>query len=579
MSAQEIKTDASAPLSANKFTRHGYTFVGWSVSKDGGISFADGDIYIMGTKNEYELYAVWMPNLNYVYFNGNGADGGCMDPIQIRTGETSLLPESEFVKTGYTFIGWTTEAGGGVIYKNGAEYTMGEQSAYTLYAVWDANRYTITLVMSDPVNHTQHTDIAEVIYDDTYKLIVPDIVGYDFIGWYDSLEQTSVAYTDEQGNSLTSWTNLDVSVLYAKYAPRLNVIIFNGNGIEGSMPNITGYSDSNVRLPANTFVADGYEFVGWSETSNGELLYYDRDLFNMGRNSSYILYALWRPVVGESDLSGYTPIYDIEDLNAVRNNLTGKYYLANDLDLNGVEWEPIGTENQPFTGIFDGRGHAVLNMNRVNTATLSYDDQAIGINTSSGRPEAYHYVIASYGSGLFGYNSGSILNLNLIGSDIEVQCSIQKNDSKDKNRKSISYYVGGISAYSTGKIANCYSDGKISLALNVYNVRYGGGIVGRVGSGYEIVDCSADMTIKSGYTGRLDLISGSFADISGTEIVSSPLENINMIKYATSSGNYVSQCNGAFGREFIAGCGKTCRLLVRRVGFYRGRRNGLRSRR
>lgn len=91
--------------------------------------------------------------------------------------------------------------------------------------------------------------------------------------------------------------------------------------------------------------------------------------------------------------------------------------------------------------------------------------------------------------------------MNLIGSDIEVQCSIQKNDSKDKNRKSISYYVGGISAYSTGKIANCYSDGKISLALNVYNVRYGGGIVGRVGSGYEIVDCSADMTIKSGYTG------------------------------------------------------------------------------
>ena len=57
------------------------------------------------------------------------------------------------------------------------------------------------------------------------------------------------------------------------------------------------------------------------------------------------------------------------------DNKSGKtYYLINDLDLGGkfdesgnalegnISWIPIGTENTPFSGIFDGKGHIISNM-------------------------------------------------------------------------------------------------------------------------------------------------------------------------------------------------------------------------
>ena len=57
------------------------------------------------------------------------------------------------------------------------------------------------------------------------------------------------------------------------------------------------------------------------------------------------------------------------------DNKSGKtYYLINDLDLGGkfdengnsldgnISWTPIGTETNPFSGIFDGRGHVISNM-------------------------------------------------------------------------------------------------------------------------------------------------------------------------------------------------------------------------
>ena len=61
---------------------------------------------------------------------------------------------------------------------------------------------------------------------------------------------------------------------------------------------------------------------------------------------------------------GYTGIYTAEDLNSVRNNLSGKYILMNDINLSSWgEWTPIGTDRAPFTGVFDGNGWSITDMN------------------------------------------------------------------------------------------------------------------------------------------------------------------------------------------------------------------------
>ncbi len=58
-----------------------------------------------------------------------------------------------------------------------------------------------------------------------------------------------------------------------------------------------------------------------------------------------------------------------DQLNAMRNDLAGNYYLENDITIpEGVEWIPIGAANsndgnpQYFTGRIDGKGHTIRNL-------------------------------------------------------------------------------------------------------------------------------------------------------------------------------------------------------------------------
>lgn len=84
-------------------------------------------------------------------------------------------------------------------------------------------------------------------------------------------------------------------------------------------------------------------------------------------------------------------IYTAEDLNNVRNDLSGVYYLQNDIDLSSYsEWTPLGTgtdTGQYFSGIFDGQGHTISGL------------------TMSGNGYTY--------SGLFGVSRGIIKNVNV----------------------------------------------------------------------------------------------------------------------------------------------------------------------
>jgi hypothetical protein len=60
-----------------------------------------------------------------------------------------------------------------------------------------------------------------------------------------------------------------------------------------------------------------------------------------------------------------TPIYTAQDLDNVRNNLSGMYVLANDIDLsnyNNGEWEPIASTGAPFNGYLDGQGYTIFNL-------------------------------------------------------------------------------------------------------------------------------------------------------------------------------------------------------------------------
>jgi hypothetical protein len=51
-----------------------------------------------------------------------------------------------------------------------------------------------------------------------------------------------------------------------------------------------------------------------------------------------------------------------QEVNAGNSYAGYTITLANDLDLNGINWTPIGTGSAPFAGTFDGAGHTISNL-------------------------------------------------------------------------------------------------------------------------------------------------------------------------------------------------------------------------
>jgi len=170
-----------------------------------------------------------------------------------------------------------------------------------------------------------------------------------------------------------------------------------------------------------------------------------------------ITVALLAGIMGCDSVSDYLEIRNWHDLYAIRDNLGGHYLLMNDLDSTttgygelagntanqGKGWQPIGTSDDPFTGIFDGQDYGISDMfiNRP-------DESAVGL-----------FAAVDVG-GLI--QNVRVLNANMAGD----------------------WAVGGLVGENWGDVRNSYSGGTVTGADCV------GGLVGGNAGGVSN-SCSA----------------------------------------------------------------------------------------
>ena len=125
--------------------------------------------------------------------------------------------------------------------------------------------------------------------------------------------------------------------------------------------------------------------------------------------------------------------------------------LTADIDLKGIDWTPIGKDdNKAYTGTFDGNGKTITGL------TVTGSDQY---------------------AGLFGYigSGGTVKNVVLEGVQIESDNS--------------SGYAGGVAGDSWGTIENCSVSGSVS------GTTFAGGVVGSQRGG-SITGCNSSATVK-----------------------------------------------------------------------------------
>ena len=172
---------------------------------------------------------------------------------------------------------------------------------------------------------------------------------------------------------------------------------------------------------------------------------------------------------------GKTHISAIADLLAINDNLDGHYVLDGDIDLtdclDGGSWTPIGTEDKPFTGTFDGNGYSIkglyINSNSENQGLFGY---------MSGTNSAVRNLTVSGTVSVSGNNVsvGGVVGRNNGGAITNCHNTVAVSGSKGD-----SIYVGGVVGYnSSGTVTNCSNTGTVSGGGSVSGNTNVGGVVG-----------------------------------------------------------------------------------------------------
>ncbi len=169
------------------------------------------------------------------------------------------------------------------------------------------------------------------------------------------------------------------------------------------------------------------------------------------------------------ELTAINNASDIQKIGTEGNYpLDGLYVLLQDVSLQGQDWTPIGTEEEPFTGVLNGNNKTIDGLTLTN-------------------PEM--------NAGLFGVNSGSVKNVELTNTSVS----------------SAHTFVGGITGQNNGLIENCHvQSGTISSTGNdmvadrvTGENRNGGsrvgGICGQNNDGGIIQNCTNEVEVAAGY--------------------------------------------------------------------------------
>ena len=469
-------------LTANAFTRMGYTFVGWATSPNGSVVYSDQQSVsnLTVTNATTTLYAKWTPTNYPITYHLN--DGTLDTDKYSYTIESPDITLDTPTRTGYTFGGWYTNSNlTGTAVKTIAHGSTGDKQ---LWAKWTPVTYTITYNLN---GGTLDTD------KNSYTIESPDIIldtptreGYTFGGWYTNANLTGNAVTTiahgstENKEFWAKWTLTDYTITYH----------LNGGTLDTDKNSYT-FESPDITLDEPTRI--GCTFLGWYD--NAGLTGTAVTTITHGSTGNKQLWAKWDDDNNAGSQEHPYIITTAADLDQIAalvnagNEFSGKYFKLgaditydhdtawNDANCTENNYTAIGGyfdgQDRYFKGHFDGDGHTI-------SGIRIYKD---GNDLTDGY------------QGLFGQtDDADIRGITL--SDARITGSER---------------TGGIVGFARNStVSDCHVAADVAIHAVQYEAMYHGGIVGHnYGYGGAVNECTSAATLTK--NGNNNIVCGGIA--------------------------------------------------------------------
>jgi uncharacterized repeat protein (TIGR02543 family) len=255
-----------------------------------------------GTTKTYTITVTRLATVTVTFDKNDGSNATSTQSISIST--ATNLTSNSFTRTGYTFAGWSTTANGSVEYANGASITLNADD--TLYAVWTANTYTITLTKGTTGIGSNQT----LTKTHGINLTLPNSATAN--SYFTRVGYTVSGFSTTDGGAQThalsgAFTTDAATTLYPVWSIDTYVVTFNSK--DGSAVSNGSFTTSGTVSEPTAPTRTGFTFAGWSATDGGSAVNFP---YSPNVTQNITLFARWTA-------NSYVVTFNSKDGSAVAN--------------------------------------------------------------------------------------------------------------------------------------------------------------------------------------------------------------------------------------------------------------------
>ncbi len=346
---------------------------------------------------------------------------------------------------GYEFVGWDD----GV--KDAVRSDSNITSNITVTAIFKKKNYTVNYVagIGGHIDGKQTQSVPYLEQASSVTAVADE--GYKFVRW-ESCYNTSTQVTRTD----TILEDITFTAIFEKLVYNVDYFAKKGGSIVGEEYQNVPHGGNST--PVTAVADEGYEFIGWSDGVTDAT----RSESNVTKNITVSAIFDIKPIFagGTGTLCDPYLIETYDQLLNMRQHPNAAYRLISNLDLSGIDHQPIFDQDIQCNAFLDGYDHTISNM---------------AIETAHPFPSLL---------GVIG-DHGKVANLNIIDAQITIH---DLDTSSDFQR------VGILCGISSGELDNITVSGVIQGERLEKNSLSIGGLAGI--TMYQVTDCHSNVIIE-----------------------------------------------------------------------------------